>query len=68
MTKISSSTKFNEIAAELATLNGVIKISDIVNVILQIIKPLKYIGFNRLVGFILLYNLSIVTNLFILLI
>lgn len=36
MTKISSSTKFNEIAAELATLNGVCKISDIVNLILQI--------------------------------
>lgn len=36
MTKISSSTKFNEIAAELATLNGVHKISDIVNLILQI--------------------------------
>ena len=31
MTKISSSTRFNEIAAELATLNGVHKISDIVN-------------------------------------
>lgn len=36
MTKISSSTKFNEVAAELATLNGVLKISDIVNLILQI--------------------------------
>jgi hypothetical protein len=36
MTKISSSTKFNEVAAELATLNGVHKISDIVNLILQI--------------------------------
>lgn len=36
MTKISSSTRFNEIAAELATLNGVHKISDIVNLILQI--------------------------------